>query len=74
MRYIFTQPGDIRLIYGGRQLNDDQSIGDYGIQSGNTVFMLLRLRGGSGQVPNRSGASACLEGGRNLPFFVTKFL
>ena len=40
------QPKDIRLIFGGKQLNDNYTISDYNINSGNTVFVLLRLRGG----------------------------
>ena len=39
-------PRDIRLIFGGKQLGDNQTIGNYNISSGNTIFLLLRLRGG----------------------------
>ena len=44
--YIFTQPPDIRLIFGGRSLSDTMCPGDYNIASGNTLFLLFRLRGG----------------------------
>ena len=37
------QPRDIKLICSGKQLNDNYTINDYNI---NTVFVLLRLRGG----------------------------
>ena len=40
------QPDDIRLIFGGKQLNDNYIINDYNINSGNTIFLLFRLRGG----------------------------
>ena len=37
-----------RLMHGGRQLEDDKSLGYYNIGPGSTVFLNLRLRGGGG--------------------------
>ena len=36
----------IRLIYGGRQLDDDQTIQAAGIKPGDTINMILQLKGG----------------------------
>ena len=34
-----------RLIFAGRQLADDRTLSDYGIQNGNTIHMVVRLNG-----------------------------
>ena len=44
--YIFTQPPDIRLIFGGRSLDDIMCLCDYNIVPGNTIFLIFRLPGG----------------------------
>lgn len=36
----------IRLIYGGKQLADDFHLQDYNIQGGDTVHMVLQMKGG----------------------------
>uniref|UniRef100_A0A8C0AZQ0 Ubiquitin-like domain-containing protein n=2 Tax=Buteo TaxID=30396 RepID=A0A8C0AZQ0_9AVES len=37
-----------RLTYGSRELEDWNTLAHYSIQPRSTIFMLLRLRGGSG--------------------------
>lgn len=35
-----------RLIFGGQQIQDDRTLGDYGIMQEHTIHLVLRLRGG----------------------------
>ena len=36
----------IRLIYGGKQMSDESKLSDYNIKAGDTIHMVLQLRGG----------------------------
>lgn len=40
------QVDQIRLIFSGKQLNDEKTLESYNIQAGATIHMVLQLRGG----------------------------
>ncbi len=40
------QVDQIKLIYSGKQLNDEKTLGSYEIQPGAVIHMVLQLRGG----------------------------
>lgn len=39
--------GEMRLVYSGKNLDDDRSLNDYDIKNDATLHLLLRLAGGS---------------------------
>ncbi|TKW60101.1 Ubiquitin-like protein 1 [Colletotrichum tanaceti] len=39
-------PVQQRLIYGGKQMVDDKSASEYGLEAGATLHLVLALRGG----------------------------
>ena len=49
--YVNSQEGitveQQRLIFNGKQLEDDKTLDDYNIGAGSTIALILRLRGGN---------------------------
>lgn len=39
-------PEEQRLMYVGKQLDDERCISEYGISDNSTIFLLLRMKGG----------------------------
>lgn len=42
-------PPQQRLIFSGKQMNDDKTVSEYKIQGGSVLHLVLALRGGQGQ-------------------------
>ncbi|RII21848.1 hypothetical protein CUC08_Gglean001017 [Alternaria sp. MG1] len=40
-------PAQQRLIYGGKQMNDEKTAADYQLEGGATLHLVLALRGGN---------------------------
>eukprot|EP01059_Diplonema_ambulator_P004215 TRINITY_DN13917_c0_g1_i1.p1 TRINITY_DN13917_c0_g1~~TRINITY_DN13917_c0_g1_i1.p1 ORF type:complete len:1934 (+),score=336.58 TRINITY_DN13917_c0_g1_i1:55-5802(+) len=54
-------PAQIRLIFGGRQLEDYRALKDYNVQKESTIHMVLRLRGSDEPQPPLARCSVVQE-------------
>ncbi|QSZ31442.1 hypothetical protein DSL72_001007 [Monilinia vaccinii-corymbosi] len=47
LEQIEGQPvSEQRLVFAGKQLNDDRKLSEYGVKAGSTIHLVLKLRGG----------------------------
>ena len=49
------------LIFGGKQFEDSNTLADYGVQARNTVYLVMRLPGGSNSERPFPGGVPCLN-------------
>lgn len=42
-------PEEARLIFGGKNLEDDKTLRDYNLVANSTIHLVLRVRGGKGR-------------------------
>ena len=54
-------PSEQRLIFGGKQLEDDMMISYYNLEHGSTVHLVLRLRGGMNNRIERNNIILSIE-------------
>eukprot|EP00972_Heterocapsa_arctica_P062182 9166018-Heterocapsa_arctica.AAC.1 len=59
-----------RLVYGGRQLNDERTLSSYKIENGSTVDLNLRLPAGGGDVNDNYLINVRLHTDQNLRLVV----